>query len=191
MRKSRKFILTVLIAVGVVTISLLVVAVWVWPYCLFRKAVVHPVPASVKRIKADSSFGLRQHQYVLQFRINKTDLPAILATRAFKEVARVRYRDGLLEYGDTGSPRGFYLYDVYEGEDPPRWFKFRTSDGFRTYVVENVDKDFYRADLLLYREDIGHALFIEYEQGGRTALHLRIVFSLLGARKGRPASPPG
>ncbi len=191
MRKSRKYILTMLVAVGVVAISVLVGAVWVWPYYLFRKAVVHPVPASVKRIKADSSFGLRRHQYVLQFCINKKDLPAILATRIFREVARVKYSDGLLEYGDTGSPRGFYLYDVYEGENPPRWFKFRTSDGFRTYVVEDVDKDFYRADLLLYREDIGQALFIEYEQGGRTALHLRIAFRLLRTWKGRAASPPG
>ena len=189
MSKSRRYILCLGVAIGAIVIVVFGIGAWALPRCLFRKALIHPIPPSVRAIRADSSFGLNQHQYVLRFRMKAADLAAILGARSFAPVARVRYRHntGTIEYEDSPSlQHSFALYRPHEGNYSPHWFKFDTSNNFRAYVAEEKDRhEFYHLDLLLYDASIGEAYFIEYEQGGSTAIHIRIAFGVLRACRWR------
>ena len=155
------------------------VGLCLWPRWSFRRVVLNPVPPSVQAIRADAAHGVAMNKYVFRFRIDPADMPAILASRPFKEVASVEYRDGILHYGcDPIGGTSFWLYDTYDGKHAPSWFQFGKGDKFRAYVVEKQELDDYFVDLLLYREDIGEAYFIEYDLGGSTAFHIRVLWDL-------------
>jgi len=124
------------------------------PYWSFQELVFNPVPRSVKGIRVDRISGLSQQKYVFRFKISKADLPAVLASRPFREIAWVKYDDATLEYGDNShSTRSFLLYDTYDGEHVPSWFQFGAWVNFQAYIVEREELEFYSVSLLVTVHD--------------------------------------
>lgn len=79
MRRSEKYTLVALITMSVVGILILTSIRLVGPRQVFRQVVASSVPASVKSIRADVSFGMNERKYVLRFYIDEADLSSILA----------------------------------------------------------------------------------------------------------------
>ena len=146
-----------------------ILANWVLPRKLSRKAVLNPIPSSVKSIKGCGLFGLEAcHKYILRFDISEPDIQLILNSDQFQEIGYVEYRDGTLRYGvDKFETSSFHLFDGWYDWFPPRWFKFNKWNTYKTYLVERRRGiDSYKARLLLYNPDIRQAYFIDYEWRG-------------------------
>ena len=164
-----------------------VLANYVLPQKLFRKAVLNPIPSSVKSIKGCGLFGLdERHKYILRFNISESDIQLIINSDQFQEIGYVKYRNGILSYGENQFKKETYktyqndvLINTYHSTSdvgssfllfggwyewfPPRWFEFDKWDIFKAYLVERRDIDYYKVRLLLYNPDIEQAYFIEYE----------------------------
>ena len=168
-----------------------ILANWVLPRKLSRKAVLNPIPSSVKSIKGCGLFGLEAcHKYILRFDVSEPDIQLILNSDQFQEIGYVKYRNGILSYGedqfkevtyktyqnnvligtyhrasDVGS--SFHLFDGWYDWFPPRWFKFNKWNTYKAYLMERGNGiDSYKARLLLYNPDIRQAYFIDYEWRG-------------------------
>jgi hypothetical protein len=183
--------LTILLLL-VVTSACGALAHWVLPRGLFRKAVLNPIPPSVKNIRA-SGFFLPEacHTYVLRFTVSEEDIRLILSSGPFKEIGYVQYQSGILTYGEHQFPRenytryrddevigtyehhsdvglSFMLFEGWRGWFPPRWFQFAKWRTFKAYVVERKDPDLPSVEvhLLLHNAELGQTYFINYEVRG-------------------------
>jgi hypothetical protein len=163
MRKSKYYVLAVLILA--ILVAVLVVKIPL-PSRLFRKAVLNPIPASVKNIRASRYVPIlsNEHKYVLRFNISKEDLSLILRSRRFKKISSVEYNDGLLSYENVQNVRSsFFLYDTYRGKSAPWWFRLGEWKNFKAYVEGRIESGFESVHILLYNEGQGEAYFIDYE----------------------------
>lgn len=175
----RTAIFVTLLCIVVLLITLTVVAFLparsVPPADLFRRVVMRPIPGSVQAIKADICYesslrdhltGWREHTYLLRFAISKEDLSKILAAEPFTELGQVEYTWKGLRYGVSGKPCGGFR--VYRMDAPePDWLDLQQWQDARIWIVEEeVRGSWYKARVLLYREPVGHAYFIEYEVTG-------------------------
>ncbi len=167
MTKPGRRIVSVCVVAGIGAI-LLLIAMQVLPAWRFRNTVLRPIPSSVKAVRADKTWGFNEHGYVFRFDIGKEDLQLLLKSRGFKPIGHVAYHNGTLEYGESSrATTSFSLYETYDGKYPPRWFKFDTWTDFQAYLAEKERREYYGVWLLLYREDIGQAYFIEREIWGK------------------------
>ena len=140
---------------------------WVLPSRVFRKAILDPIPRSVKKIRASTSSGRGCHKYVLRFDISEPDLRLILASDQFKEIGYVEYRGNTLVSGETRQATiSFHLFEGWRKTFRPRWFKFPDGGEVKVYRVEEEDIGFHKVRLLLYNQGISQAYYVEYEARG-------------------------
>lgn len=141
------------------------------PSLLFRKIILKPIPKSVRNIRATGKRSIvfnTGHTHVLGFNIGKEDVALILDSEPFTEIEHANYSDdsGIFSFGNTSRGMTIALYQLHEDERVPEWFKLGTWDKFGAYLVEQEGLGWYRMRLLLYREDLDKAYFIEYEMNG-------------------------
>lgn len=175
----RTAIFITLLCIVVLLITLTVVAFLparsVSPADLFRRVVMRPIPGSVQAIRADICYesslrdhltGWREHTYLLRFAIGKEDLSKILAAEPFTELGHVEYTLKNLFYGPSATL--FSNFQLYERDAPePDWLDLEQWQDARVWIVEEEVRDsWYKARVLLYREPVGHAYFIEREMTG-------------------------
>jgi hypothetical protein len=98
MRRAREYALVGLFVTGALV---LMVASYASQRRLFQRAVVSPIPTSVRAIRSHASFGLGSHTYIFRFSIDDNDVPAVLGSRPFKKIFHVKYVDGMFDY-ETG-----------------------------------------------------------------------------------------
>lgn len=171
-KRKRKLGLSVLLILVLVISSILAAIYYVRrPGYLFKEVVLKPIPKSVKNIRATSKRSVvlnTGHTYVLGFDIGKEDLSLILGSEPFTEIEDVSYNDdsGTFAFGTASRGMTITLYERNEGERAPEWFELNTWDNFRVYLVEDAGLGWYRMRLLLYREDLGRAYFIEHKMNG-------------------------
>jgi len=109
-------------------------------------------------------FGLLfgTHTYVLHFHIDKSDLPIILNSRAFKEVPDIEYTgSGQLwwEYLGPGSRQGLSLYKPTGASLAPKWFNLQQWNSPKVYVFH--EEHVIRTRFLVYNEELAEAYFID------------------------------
>jgi hypothetical protein len=145
---------------------------WLLPARVFRRAVLDPVPASVKAIKAhvsSNAFDPGFHSYVLRFDIGAPDVQLILDSDQFKEIGYIEYSKNMLDFGETrrGSTISLRIWGDFWSKAPtPSWFEFTDQKGYKAYMVKEEHRDFFKAHLLLHNESLGLAYFIDYEAIG-------------------------
>ena len=192
MRRLR-LIALVLLPFSALILTYVGLAHLVLPPRLFRKAVLNPIPTSVKSIRGSGLFmSEASHTYVLGFRISAEDVPRILESDQFREIEYVEYSLGILRYaehhfqghsyvryhsdgtvagtheGQSGVGGSFALFTGWRGWFVPRWFQFAKWRAFKAYTVERKDDDhdFYETRLLIYNPGAGQAYFINYQVRG-------------------------
>ncbi len=101
MKRSRTLALAALLLLALAT-GWAVLTYWILPRKLFEKAVLNPIPPSVKEIKGSGFLQAKNcHTYVLRFKISAEDVPLILASDQFKEIEEVGYSSsGVLHYAE-------------------------------------------------------------------------------------------
>ncbi|MBN2132581.1 MAG: hypothetical protein JW741_23975 [Sedimentisphaerales bacterium] len=162
-----KMYATFLLPIFVLVFAWAASAYWLLPPRAFRKALLDPIPPSVKRIKASIFSGWGCHKYVLRFNISERDLRLILASDQFKEIGYVEYRGNTLVSGETREATiSFNLFEGWRKTFRPRWFELADSDAVKAYRVEEEDIGFHKVRLLLYDPGISQAYYVEYEARG-------------------------
>jgi hypothetical protein len=142
---------------------------WVSPRRLFQKAVLKPIPASVRQIKGIAFSSSGYHKRVLRFVISDPDVRLILGSDQFKEIGFVKYsgKSRILSFGETvHKTTAFILFDGLRNKFPPRWFELNDVKAFRAYLVEEEDAYHYKVRLFLYEQRMGRAYFVGYETRG-------------------------
>lgn len=174
--------------IGVIWLLFLVVAVFQQvlktpAVVTFRKYVLNPVPASVKKIKADQPQNIFGYKYTFRFIINRKDLALLINSRPFVKVWNVEYENGRLDWGwDRAGPLGksvrgqsMTLYHRHKWPWRPLWFRPKISDNSEVYVyykagdlenVEAFDRDMKKSNgrvktrILIYNEKKSEAYYI-------------------------------
>ncbi len=166
--RRRKLLVRCLLVLFALTAGWVILAEWVFPPRLFRKAVLNPIPASVHGIRGSGYFAAeRFHTYVLRFSINEVDLPLILASDQFRKIGYVDCYYGILSFGETPErTRGFALFPGWRAWVPHRWCQVAKWSALRAYCAEREGPDFHKVLLLLHDADNGQAFFINYEMRG-------------------------
>jgi len=168
MRRAKRYALF-LSLVLVLALAWVALANWVLPSRLFRKAILNPIPASVRRIRGTASNHGPGHTYVLRFNISEADLRSILAADPFKEVGHAECRDNVLVYGETWETARLWEFSgALPKMRPPRWCASTDRNAFRAYVIEEIDVECAKllVRLLLYNQGIGEAYYVEHDGGG-------------------------
>jgi len=143
---------------------------------VFKRIVIHPVPQSVRGIKADRDWReIIGHIYVLRFKISQPDLSVVLNSRPFSQVEWVEYDDGSLCWGDAPlserrdsvmkipqriATKSFALYSS-KGilGRRPWWFRLKHWEHPDVYVFEEERER--RVQILIYNDKSAEAYFIE------------------------------
>jgi len=197
--RRRKWFVRPLLVLFVLTAGWVILTEWVFPPRLFRKAVLNPIPASVRGIKGSGFLQADAcHTYVLRFKISPEDVPLILASDQFKEIECVEYRLGILSYAESysqghsyvryrsdgtisssqeahsGVGGSFMLFEGWRGWFIPRWFQPAKWQAFKAYAVNREEEavDFYDTRFLLHNADTGEAYFINRHVRGNWAWSL-------------------
>jgi hypothetical protein len=175
--RVRRLLIILLLPLAAVVLAWLVLADWVLPSNLFRKAVLDPIPPSVRGIRASGFFSSEaDHTYVLRFSIGPADVPLILASDEFKEVDDATFGEGILSYrvnppslgseraSSTGNDEGasLFLFNRWPTLFRPRWFQFDKWRTFKAYAFTRRDSITVHRRLLLYNADSGEAYFIDF-----------------------------
>ncbi len=142
---------------------------WLLPPRVFRKALLDPIPASVRRIGGTASNHGPGHMYVLRFDISEADLQLILASDQFEEVGYAACHGNRLVYGETQeTARPWEFSGALPEMRPPHWCASADPNALKAYVIEDIDVEStgLLVRLLLYNQRIGQAYYVEYDGGG-------------------------
>lgn len=142
---------------------------------VFRKYVLKPIPESVSDIKVDTKSTFSGYMHLIYFKINKTDVQLIIDSREFIKIKSVRYENNNLYFGDINEDddtlqklkyfsyvRNLPLYP-HSNKIIPEWFDVNSWENPQVYMYRMKFKksDTYRAEILIYNEELGEAYFIE------------------------------
>jgi len=132
---------------------------------VFRRYVHHPIPKSVKGIRADRPWELSGHRYVMRFKISEVDLALILNSRRFKEVSGVKYKNGTVYWDEDAShEQGISVYPT--GGLGPDWFNPGDWDDAKAYRIKERNTRYRQhIQLLMYNKELGEAYCVEYQEG--------------------------
>jgi hypothetical protein len=158
------------------------------PRAAFRRFVMHPIPRSVRNIKADHwqlftrsermYQGVDGHDYVLRFDISRDDLSRIIEARGLKiePWERVECREGMIRGGGTFIKLYRGPNDPTEEEDPlypvrprPSWYdldSWEDSPGNCAAVKDEHRHGCTDTVFLLYNDQLGSAFFVRDETSG-------------------------
>jgi len=133
---------------------------------VFRQYVCDPVPKSVQHVKVHRRWELSGHRYVMHFEIDPNDLSSILDSRQFKEVSKVRYRDGSLCWDlDSSHSEELWLYPPSHGGLAPDWFRPNDWNSPKAYRYKERQPNYRQhMQVLVYNDERGEAYFIEYQE---------------------------
>jgi hypothetical protein len=132
---------------------------------VFKRYICDPIPKSVKHIRADRPWELSGHTYVMHFKISRDDLPCVFNSRGFKEVSKVMYSHGALDW--RVGPSYGESYQLYPPGGPePEWFRPNDWKDPKAYrFKERLANYRQHMQVLIYNEEVGEAYFVEYQEG--------------------------